>query len=88
VPETHTSIRVTLYDPENRAIDPKNFRFESLVRQHGVEREALREHAELARFNGRLAALGSAAEPLPECPSEITEIISSRLQWLHVQQKI
>lgn len=51
-------------------------------------REYRREHAELARFNGRLAAQGSAAEPLPECPSDITEIISSRLQWLRSHQKI
>jgi hypothetical protein len=79
---------------EQAAIDQRDLRtcVEQIDRcvsacvQHAHEYR--REHAELARFNGRLAALGSAAEPLPECPSEITEIISSRLQWLHVQQKI
>ncbi|HEX5604972.1 MAG TPA: hypothetical protein VFY96_00560 [Candidatus Binatia bacterium] len=49
--------------------------------------EYRREHAELAGFNRRLAALGSSAEPMPECPSVITEIIKSRLKWLRVQQK-
>jgi len=50
--------------------------------------EYRREHAELALFNGRLTALGAAPEPLPECASEITEIISARLEWLRLQQKI
>lgn len=50
--------------------------------------EYRREHAELALFNGRLTTLGAAPEPLPECASEITEIISARLEWLRLQQKI
>lgn len=50
--------------------------------------EYRREHAELVGFNRRLSALGSSTEPLPECPSDITEIISSRLEWLRVQQKV
>jgi hypothetical protein len=50
--------------------------------------EYRREHAELALFNGRLTALGSTPEPLPECASEITEIISARLEWLRLQHKI
>ena len=50
--------------------------------------EYQREHAELALFNGRLTALGAAPEPLPECASEITDIINSRLDWLRLQQKI
>ena len=51
-------------------------------------REYRREHAELALFNGRLTALGAAPEPLPECASESTEIISARLDRLRLQQKI
>jgi len=50
--------------------------------------EYRREHAELAIFHGRLTALGAAPEPLPECPSEITDIVSARLDCLRVQQKI
>lgn len=50
-------------------------------------REYQREHAELSLSNGRLTALGAMPEPLPECASDITEIISSRLQWLRAQQK-
>ena len=51
-------------------------------------REYQREHAELVLSNGQLSALGARPEPLPGCASDITEIISSRLQWLRVQQKI
>jgi hypothetical protein len=50
-------------------------------------REYQREHAELALSNGRLTALGALPESLPECASDIAEIISSRLQWLRAQQK-
>jgi hypothetical protein len=45
-------------------------------------------HAELARFSGRLAALGISTEPRPDCPSDITEIIKFRLECLRVQQKV
>jgi hypothetical protein len=51
-------------------------------------REYQREHEELTRLNGRFAALGAIAEPLAECPSNITDIIDSRLERLRRQQRI
>jgi hypothetical protein len=50
--------------------------------------EYQREHAELARFNERFTALVEIAEPLPECPSNITDIINSRLELLRRQQRL
>jgi len=46
------------------------------------------EHAELTSLNGRFAALGAIAEPLPECSANITDIIDSRLELLRRQQRI
>lgn len=47
-----------------------------------------REYAELAQLGQRLTALGATPEPLPVCPSNISEIINSRLELLRREQKI
>jgi hypothetical protein len=55
-----------------------------------VERaeEYQREHAALAQLNQRLTALGATPEALPECPSNIDDIINSRLELLQREQGI
>jgi hypothetical protein len=50
--------------------------------------EYRREHAELVQLTQGLTALGGTPEPLPECPSNITNIIDSRLELLRRQQRI
>ena len=50
--------------------------------------EYRREHAELVQLTQGLNALGGTPEPLPECPSKITNIIDSRLELLRRQQRI
>ncbi len=47
-----------------------------------------REYVELVQLSQRLAALGATPEPLPVCSSNISEIISSRLELLRREQKI
>jgi hypothetical protein len=51
-------------------------------------REYRREHAEVTIFNERLTALGAPPEPMPECASDIADIISSRLEWLRTHQNL
>ena len=38
VPSTRSSIRVTLYEPVNKDIKERAFKFESLSREYGVQR--------------------------------------------------
>lgn len=51
-------------------------------------REYQWQHGELARYNGRLAALGATPEPLPECSANVNELIDSRMELLRRQHKI
>lgn len=46
------------------------------------------EYVELAQLSQRLTALGATPEPLPACPSNISEIINTRLELLRREQKI